>query len=351
MSHSEERMEADLLIIRNHLWKIGEDVEAALYNARRTLILKDSDLAFKTVLGDYPINRDSRKCDRLCHTFIARHLPGAGQLREIAATSRVNVILERIGDYAVTICREALQVSSPVPKELSASIDALFDESISILSEARKCFRNGSTETAITLMQMANRVQIRMDDIYAILYAAGDRLDGTSKMAIFVVFSLLKRIADQAKNICEQTVYAQKGIAKLPKTYRILFLDQPGSGLAQLATAIGRKNFPGNGFFIPATPGVAEPLGSNLREFLVESGLPDENLVTEQLEVSQHELDHFTVIVSLCGKYQDYIPKVPFHSSALNWTVPQDAELKEKYRILHEEIQQLMNLMAGDEAG
>jgi hypothetical protein len=96
---------------------------------------------------------------------------------------------------------------------------------------------------------------------------------------------------------------------------------------------------------------VAEPLGSNLREFLVESGLPDENLVTEQLEVSQHDLDHFTVIVSLCGKYQDYLPKVPFHSSALNWTVPQDAELKEKYRILREEIQQLMNLMAGDEAG
>jgi len=52
MSHSEERMEADLLIIRNHLWKIGEDVEAALYNARKTLILKDSELAFKTVLCD-----------------------------------------------------------------------------------------------------------------------------------------------------------------------------------------------------------------------------------------------------------------------------------------------------------
>jgi len=350
MSHFEERMEADLLIIRNHLWKIGEDVEAALHSAKRVLILKDSELAYKTVLGDYPINRDSRKCDRLCHTFIARHLPGAGQLREIAATSRVNVILERIGDYAVTICREALQVSSPVSERLSGSIDALFNESISILSEARKSFRNGSTEIAIAQMQMANRVQNRMDDVYAILSAENSRLDGTSRLAVFVVFSLLKRVADQAKNICEQTVYAVKGIAKLPKTFRVLFLDQPGSGLAQLATAIGRKNFPGNGFFIPATPGVSEPLTRNLREFLVESGLPDENLVTEQLEVSEHELDNFTVIVSLNGKYGDYISKVPFHTSALNWMLSEGGDLKQNYRILREEIQQLMNLMAGDEA-
>jgi len=349
MSHFEERMEADLLIIRNHLWKIGEDVEAALYSAKKVLILKDSDLAYKTVLGDYPINRDSRKCDRLCHTFIARHLPGAGHLREIAATSRVNVILERIGDYAVTICREALQISSPISENLSGSIDALFNESISILSEARKSFRNGSTDLALAQMKLANRVQNRMDDVYAILSAENNRLDATNMLAVFVVFSLLKRIADQAKNICEQTVYAVKGIAKLPKTFRVLFLDQPGSGLAQLATAIGRKNYPGNGFFMSATPGVAEPLTSGLRQFLVENGLPDENLVTEQLEVSKHELDDFTVIVSLHGKYADYIPKVPFHTSGLNWTLPQGGDLKQSYRLLHAEIQQLMSLMAGDE--
>ena len=111
MSHFEERMEADLQIIRGRLWKIGEDVDAALHNAKKVMILRDSELAYQTVLGDYPINRESRECDRLCHTFIARHLPGAGPLREMAATARVNVALERIGDYAVTISREALQLT------------------------------------------------------------------------------------------------------------------------------------------------------------------------------------------------------------------------------------------------
>lgn len=351
MSHFEERMETDLRYIRNWLWKVGEDVETALHNAKKTLILRDSELAYATVLKDGPINRDSRECDRLCHTFIARHLPGAGPLRELASTSRVNVALERVGDYAVTICREALQLSAPLPGLLSSRIDALFDESISILAESRKSFRYGNTDSAIALMKMAKRVQGNMDDVYETLFAEDDRMDGATMMAIFVVFNLLKRVADQAKNICDQTVYAVKGIAKMPKTYRVLFLDQVGGGAAQLATAIGRKNFPENGYFIPATPGISDPLSQELQEFLVGRGLPDEDLVTEQLDVIEHDLADFIVIVSLNGKFEDYIPRMPFHTSALNWTLPEGPDLTQRYRMLREEIQQLMTLLAGSEAG
>lgn len=351
MSHFEERMEADLLTIRNQLWKIGEDVDTALRNAKKTLILRDSELAYKTVMGDYPINRDFRECDRLCHTFIARHLPGAGQLREIAATLRVNVALERIGDYAVTLCREALQVKAPISEQLAGQIDTMCDESITTLAEARTAFRNRNADRAIGLIKATKRVQNRMDAVYETLFAEDDRMDGASMMAIFVVFSLLKRIVDQAKNICDQTIYTVKGIAKIEKTYRVLFLDQPGSGLAQLAAAIGRKNFPESGFFAPATPGEAEPVSKELRAFLVERGLPDEDLVTERLKVSKFDLDDFTVIVSVNGSYLDYIDKVPFHTSAFNWKLEPGGDLKENYRLLLEEINQLMFVMAGDDAG
>ena len=350
MSHFEERMEIDLQAIRDMVWKIGEDVDHALHNAKKVLILQDTELAYKTVLGDHPINRNSRECDRLCHTFIARHLPGASPLREMAATSRVNVALERIGDYAVTICREALQVTSPLSPQLSDHIDEVFYESIAILSDARKSFRDGNAEMAIALMKMAKRVQGKMDGVYNTLFAEDDRMDGATMMAIFIVFNLLKRIADQAKNICDQTVYAVKGIAKIPKTYRILFLDQPGAGLGQLAVAIGRKNFPLSGKFKASTPGSSDQVSATLKAFLVERGLPDENLATERLEVTKHDLDDYFVIVSLNGKFEDYIPKVPFHTSALNWELPGGSDTTENYRVLLEEIQQLMTLLAGEEA-
>jgi phosphate transport system protein len=349
MSHLEERMEADLNYIRDWLWKIGEDVENALRNAKKTLILRDAEMAYDIILGDQPINRESRQCDRLCHTFIARYLPGAGALREMASTIRVNVILERIGDYAVTLSREAVQLESPLPEKFSAIIDGIADDAIEILSGSRTAFREGNAERAIALMQAANRMEGRMDGFYDKLFAQDDQMDATTMMVIFAVFNIFKRVADQAKNICDQTVFAVRGVAKLPKVYRILFLDQAGSGLGQLATAIGRKNFPDTAEFTTATPGCSDPVSDSLCDFLVETGLPDENLDSELLEVLEYDFSDYVVIVSVNGLVSDYIQKMPFHSSALNWSLPDGDDLAGQYRQLRSQIIELVTLLAGTE--
>jgi phosphate transport system protein len=349
MSHLEERMEADLNYIRDWLWKIGENVEAALRESKKALKLRDPDLAYDIVLGDHPINRDSRQCDRLCHTFIARYLPGAGALREMASTIRINVILERIGDYAVTISREAMQLESHLPERFFSRIDVIADDSIEILAGARQAFREGNAERAIALMGAAKRMEGRMDTFYDELFAADDRMDGTTMMVIFVVFNMFKRVADQAKNICDQTVFAVRGIAKLPKVYRILFLDQPGSDIAQLATAIGRKNFPETAEFSSAIPGGSGPISADLSEFLAEHGLADEDLQSERLEAIEHDLSDYIVLISVSGPVSDYVGKVPFHSSALNWTLPNDNDRAGQYRQLRSQITDLIARMAGIE--
>jgi len=349
MSHLEERMEADLNYIRDWLWNIGEDVEDALRNAKKTLILRDTDMAYDVILGDHPINRDSRQCDRLCHTFIARYLPGAGALREMASTIRINVILERIGDYAVTISREALQLDAPLPQKFSAKIDAIADDSIEILAGARAAFKEGNAEKAIALMQAAKRMEGRMDRFYDELFAQDDRMDATTMMVIFVVINMFNRVADQAKNVCDQTVFAVRGIAKLPKVHRILFLDKPGSDLAQLATAIGRKNFPDTAEFSCAIPGEPRPPGESLLKFLTDTGLPDEELESEQLEALEHDFSDYIVLISLDGPVSDYVEKVPFHTSALNWSPPGNEDLAEHYRQLRSQIIDLVNLLVGTE--
>jgi phosphate transport system protein len=349
MSHLEERMEADLNYIRDWLWRIGEDVETALRNAKKTLVLRDSELAYDVILGDHPINRDSRQCDRLCHTFIARYLPGAGALREMASTIRINVILERVGDYAVTICREAMQLETPLPEKFSSRIDSIADDAIEILAGARSAFREGNADRAITLMEAAKRMEGRMDGFYEELFAEDDRMDATTMMVIFVVFNMFKRVADQAKNICDQTVFAVRGIAKLPKVYRILFLGEPGSELAQLATAIGRKNFSDTAEFSSATAGGSGPPSDSLTAFLEETGLPGESLESEPLAGLEHDFSNYIVIISINGQVSDYISKFPFHSSSLNWIVPEDAVRSDQYRQLRGQISELIALLAGVE--
>lgn len=353
MSHYEERLEADLQTIRQFVWDMGEAVETALRHAKQALLTRDAELAYATVLGDNPINRDSRQCDRLCHTFIARHLPGAGHLREMAATIRVNVALERIGDYAVTISRESQQIGRDLPEKFKVQIDLLADESIQILHEARKAFRDDNAESAMTLMKMAKQVENNMDSIYDQLFAEDNGLDARTALTIFVVFNLLKRVADQAKNVCDQTVYAVRGVAKIPKVYRVLFLARPGSGLAHLATAIGRKNHPTAAHFHAAVPGATEAAPRSLESFLNETGLPADDLGAQKLERLEHDLSDYHVVIALEGSYDEYVSEIPFHTTALNWAVPQvggDGDYAEPYRFLHGEIRALIDLLAGDEA-
>jgi len=351
MSHFEKRLEADLNAIRDAVWQLGSDVEQALRNAKQALLLQDEDLAFATVLADNPINRSSRACDRLCHAFIARHLPGAGHLREIAAAIRVNVALERIGDYAVTISREAVQLNQVLPKHFVTEVDALADDSFQILHDSRIAFRDDNAEQAKVLMRMAKRVEMKMDAIYDELFDGTGAISPRTGLTLFIVFNMLKRVADQAKNICDQTVYAVRGVAKIPKVYNILFLDQPGSPAGIIALAVARKNFPTAALFRLAVAGEHQANSAEVSEFLEDKGLAAVGLNAESLASLQHDIAEFDVVIALKGRARDYISTLPFHTSALHWDVyDAGSDLPGHYRLLHDRITALIDLLAGEEA-
>lgn len=351
MSHFEKRLETDLESIRDCLWALGNDVEQALRHAKQALLMRDEDLAYATVLADNPINRKSRACDRSCHAFIARHLPGAGHLREIAASIRVNVALERIGDYAVTISREAVQLQQALPDHIIAEIDALTDDSFQVLHDSRLAFRHDNAEQAKVLMHMARRVEHKMDAIYENLFSGEAGVNTRTSLTLFIIFNMVKRVADQAKNICDETVFAVRGVAKIPKVYNILFLDQPGSASGIIALALARKNFPTQARFSLAVPDRTTVRDSALTEFLEEKALAADDLEAESLPSLHHNLDEFDVVVALQGRSRDYIGKAPFHTSALHWDLDrEDRDLLNQYRLLHEKISALIELLAGEEA-
>ena len=111
-THYEERLQRDLNWLQDLVGIIGQAVTKAIDDAVTSVMNLDKDLAALTVVGDYTINRQTRELDRLCHAFVARHLPSAGNLRYVSAVMRLNIALERIGDYAATIARTAAQLST-----------------------------------------------------------------------------------------------------------------------------------------------------------------------------------------------------------------------------------------------
>ena len=347
MTAIEQRMETGLDHIRGELRSVGDAVEAALQEARRALFARDARLAHQVVLGDYPVNRKARNLDSRCHDFIGGFMPGAGALREVTATIRVNVILERIGDHAVTIARESLRLERDLPAAFRSMIENVADESTLMLANARTAFRKGDSEAAAGLMQGARRLEARMDGVYEALFAEEDRLDATTTMVIFVVFNLYKRIADQARNICEQTVYAVRGIDQFSRNHRVLFLAPPESPAASLALAIGRGRFAEAVEFDAATPGMPDTHAPGLEEFLAGHGLSVVDDI-ETLDSLSGKLPLYSVIVGLGRPVSDCLDKAPFHTSVLDWDIGEDVETA--FQELEGRISALVTLLTGFES-
>jgi len=238
MSHYEQRLEKDLEHIRGEVSGLATQVKQAVKNSIHALLTANQDLASATILGDGPINRKMREIDTLCHRFIAVHPPSAGHLRLMSSVIRINIILERIGDYAVTISRELQRINGAPDKRLAQGIELMANEVQLMLKQAIASFDEDNAELARGTIAMSAQIANTVGGLYEELLDEQAQWSLTERFAVFSVYYRLERIADQAKNLCEQTIFTVSGEGKASKTYQILFLDDDNSCLSQLAEAV-----------------------------------------------------------------------------------------------------------------
>ena len=194
MSHYERRLERDLTEIRESVSDIGRQVLDAFKDAVHCVMVHDKDRAGHLILSDLPINRSVRALDARCHAFVARHLPSAGPLRFVSSVLRMNVALERIGDYAVTIARELVQLSAPVPESVARDIDLMADQAREMLSQALKAFDEESADLARGTKAIAKNLDRTFDRIFRDLVSAGNR-DERPLEDLFAILVILNRVS------------------------------------------------------------------------------------------------------------------------------------------------------------
>lgn len=354
MSHYEERLQKDLSHLQTQLAHLAQGVEGGLRDAVQALLTGDDALAAQVILADHPINRLSREIDRLCHRFIAVHLPSAGPLRFVSAAMRCNIELERIGDYATTICRESVQLSRPPQGNVEREVRLMADQARRTLEQAVNAFATEDADLAKATMSLATQVKHTYGWVFDDLVEEGEKANIKDLFAYLAVFNMLLRVGDQAKNICEETVFAVTGQTKEAKIYRILFLDEDNAALAPLAQAIARKSFPQSGHYDRAARQAAVAVDTGLAAFLDERGIPLDDAAPRPFDLSPEELASYNVIVSLQGPVKSYIDPLPFHCTALEWPIdepPADAGAYEAvYRQISVRVEELMTTLRGEEA-
>ena len=91
-----------------------------------------------------------------------------------------------------------------------------------ILSQALQDFQEGNAEQARLNADKGREVTRGFERVFKALVEEEGRLPAAELLYYLVVFTRFCRVVDQARNICEGTVFAITGEPKAPKSYQIL---------------------------------------------------------------------------------------------------------------------------------
>jgi len=245
-SHLEATLQEDLEEIRGKVILMGRLAEAAVRSSIQAVLGKDRQGAYGVILRDRYIDRAENELDRLCLRFLVRHQPAGATLRFAYASIRINLELERVGDYAEAIAREALRLSKiedALPMDRLRQISDLAEP---MLHDAIRSFVEQDAALASRTIETDEAVDLLRDTL--IKDITRDFRDGKlpfeALFPLIMVIRRLERVSDQARNISMEALYLCTGeIMKHPRsaTLKVLFVDERSSCRSLMAEHIGRS--------------------------------------------------------------------------------------------------------------
>ena len=245
---------------------------------------------------------------------------------------------------------------------MARDVDFLGDQARAVLHQAMKSFNQENAELARGTKTMGAQVESSFQKVFDDLLAEGEKGSRPIKdlFATLVIFNRIARVADQAKNICEETVFVATGETKEPKVYKILFVDEANSTLSQMAAAYARKAFPESGRYESAGWSPAAEIDPRLTRFAESKSFDLGDSAPKSLESIWDEIEDYHVVVSLAGDVRPHLRERPFRTVLQQWDVGAapgevdqqraEAMLEEAYRALSVEIGDLMHTLRGEGA-
>jgi phosphate transport system protein len=358
VSHYEERLEHDLGEIRARLDDVCARVQQGVRDAVLAFTTHDRRLASLTILRDRAVNHRVRGVDRLCHEFVVRHVPSAGHLRFVSSVLRMNVALERIGDYAAGVCRESVQLEKPPATGLAKDVEMTGRQVERVLSQSLTAFREGNETLARATIDAAHDVDQAFRHGFHDLVGAAESHERAPRdlFMILTVLRMLKRVADQAANICEHTLFIVAGETKEHKVFRILFVDERNDGLSLLAQSYAEKAFPESGRYASGGFRPASEVPASVRDLLGRNGYDTKTLQPKLALARDEKGRHYHIIVGLGVDPRAFLDAIPYLTAVLEWDVgPQprldapDApeQVEQALRRIAGEMQALMEMLEG----
>jgi phosphate transport system protein len=187
----------------------GTVVLRVLRGALNALAQHDVELADEVIAFDDDVDRRYVQIEEAIESLLARQTPVATDLRLVLAMLHMNLHLERMADYGVTIAKLTKLVADVEGDPmLLQSLDEMGERAEEMIRVALESFANRDlqgAESLVDLDELIDRSNRRFVERVVDLVAEPSLREWVLRMVI--VSRTIERIGDHAVDIGEQTAY------------------------------------------------------------------------------------------------------------------------------------------------
>jgi len=191
----------------------GELVDKAIRGALNVLARDDLELADELIAFDDEVDRRYLAIEQKIPSLLARQTPVAGELRLVLAILYINLHLERIADYCVTVAKLAkLAHGLPRDRAVLEALEEMGERCREMLSTGLEYFRARDFTDSQTLVDMDRPIDRANRKLIDRLIALGpDEAQREWAMRMMLASRCLERVGDHAVDIGEQAAYLVRG--------------------------------------------------------------------------------------------------------------------------------------------
>lgn len=208
-----EKFELELNSVHEQFLLLSNLSITTLNKSIDALLNHDVDISLSIIENDIQINRLEEEINDRVILLLAKQQPVATDLRRLIVLIKAAHDMERVGDYAVNIAKEAIRIGKAEFVPTIKNIEEMRSITISMLTEVMKAFVEEDIEQARKIAELDDKVDyLYGQTIQQLLKVGSENPDLLSQVTqLSFVCRYLERSADHATNIAEQLFYLVKG--------------------------------------------------------------------------------------------------------------------------------------------
>jgi phosphate transport system protein len=211
--HIRENLDAAMREVKDSVLRMGSLVEEQILAAHEAILRRDAGLAMQVMISDAKVNQAQQAVSDTVTLAIATQQPVARDLRFLLALDRVTYELERMGDHATSVAKQARKLAgdvSMVTYDELTPMSRLAAQQVRDVVLALVDVDEAEAREVAARDDEIDRLYHRLfDDVLAEMRSDPAKVDPGTR--ILFAAHYLERIGDRVTNIAEDVVFLATG--------------------------------------------------------------------------------------------------------------------------------------------